>query len=205
MILVFFPYYANRGAAWNLWTLMALYSLILAPLIATPGRRLIALLVAGLIIVPTAAKFVPLPSALGTRWTAGWPAGCADGLVFDSPACDHLNQRAETLRSLDTKGDLIWSTFIPMITLHMSKLKTPLSSDDLFNLAPTRDAFDKLVRQIKELRPSRIVFDDPHDPFVAVPRQVAEFNSRLIQSLGDYCAEPKVFDGWQVYERSPCR
>jgi hypothetical protein len=38
MILVFFPYYANRGASWNLWTLMALYSLILAPLIATSGH-----------------------------------------------------------------------------------------------------------------------------------------------------------------------
>jgi hypothetical protein len=204
MILVFFPYYANRGATWNLWTLMALYSLILAPLIATRGKRLIPLLATGLVIIPTSATFLPIPAALEAHWRPGWRTGCADGVELGSEYCAHLAQRAQTLRELSAKDSLIWSTFMPMITLHMSKLPTPLASDDLYNMAPTQEAFDQLVQKIKNLRPSRIVFDDPKDPFLGIPAQVIEFNQRLMRSLGDYCSEAKLVGGWQVYERSRC-
>ncbi len=57
MLMVFFLYYVNRPDPWNLWIPTAMYSLLLAPMIAAPGRWLVLLTIAAFLIVPPSLRY----------------------------------------------------------------------------------------------------------------------------------------------------
>jgi hypothetical protein len=216
MILISFPYFANRAEFWNLWTFTALYSLLLAPFIAIRNQRLVPTLIVIFVLIPPSFRFwvdhvyLPLkvnkqlvaPGEPTKQWVLGFPRGCADGLVTPLDHCARLEQRAATLKELAANNNSVWSTFLPMTTLQMTGLPTPFWSADLFNLAPDPRAFEFISKKLREIKPARILVDDPNDPYIQLPAPVAAFNERLVQSVGpDYCLA-NVIGGWKVYEHS---
>jgi hypothetical protein len=211
MLLVFYPYYVTRPHTWNFWSYTALYSVLLAPVIASNGRRFIPLIIAACVVLPPSliffrdsffmiGPFIKTPDML--RFILDREKGCADGLVLPKDLCQHLAERAATLKRMANDGVVISLTQVPMLTMRMSGVHGFLPTIDVFNLAPTPATFDDLLQKIQRLNPRTILVDDPHDRILKFPQAVYEFNMRLIRALGPNYCRAGIVGGWEVVERS---
>jgi hypothetical protein len=203
MILAWLPYYVNRPFDWNLWVVVALYPVLLAPAIAARGRRLAALLVAVLIVLPTpmrAAKanlFVSTRSGWAPGWVVGWKSGCADGLILPDELCAHLHRRAETLRNFAGEGPMYWSSSLPLLTLHMSGVRGLLWTAVLWPQLFTPEDVERVAARIAAANPRNILMDNPLDSFLNFRR--SSLQTRLLHRLPpNYCPAGLV-GGWQVF------
>jgi hypothetical protein len=211
ILLVFYPYYVTRPHTWNFWSYTAVYSVLLAPSIASKGKQIISVAIAACVVLPNSLiffhntffsgqAFIKPPDML--RFISGHGKGCADGLFLPEYFCRHLAERAATLKRMSSDGVVISVTQIPMLTMRMSGVHSPLPSIDVFNLAPTPAAFDDLLQKIQRLNPRALLIDDPHDPILKFPPAVQEFNMRLIHALGQNYCTAGIIGGWEVVERS---
>jgi hypothetical protein len=128
--------------------------------------------------------------------------GCADGLLMPEEFCQHLIERAATLKRMANDGVVISVTQLPMLTMRMSGLYGSLPSIDVFNLAPTPAAFEDLLQRIQSLNPRTLLIDDPDDRFLKFPSAVQEFNIRLVHALGPNYCTAGIVGGWEVIEHS---
>src|SRR5262249_49267498 len=134
MLLVWFPYYANRPDPWNLWTFTALYSLMILKLVKETRYGIIPLAIFATLVLPVSIDFakdqvydslgMAHPFRVHDRFVLGWHQGCADGLVVPDEICESLNTRASTLRNLAGDGSILWLTAFPMLTMRMSGLQS---------------------------------------------------------------------------------
>lgn len=211
MLLVLFPYYVFRPHVFNFWTITAVYSVLFAPMIASRGKQLVPLAIAAFIILPPSLIFLgntffPSPYFIKSpdryRYIGDEEKGCADGLFLPENLCQHLIERATTLKQMAADNVVVWITKVPMLTMRMSGLPGSLPEMDTFASTSTPAALNKLLIRIRKLNPRYLMFDDPQDRFLKNQPQLQDFNLRLIHALGpNYCRE-KIEGGWQVFERS---
>jgi hypothetical protein len=204
MILGWLPYYVNRPFDWNLWVVVSLYPILLAPAIAGHGRRFAALLVAVLIVLPTPMRvakanlFVPARAGWAPGWVLGWKSGCADGLILPDEVCAHLRQRADTLRQFAGEGPIYWSSSLPLLTLHMSGVRGLLWTAVLWPQLFTPEDVERVAASVAMSNPRNILMDNPDDPFLNFKRSTLQ--TRLLHRLpANYCPVGLV-GGWQVFK-----
>ena len=180
MILLIMIYYVSRPLDENSWTAAALFMLFLAPAIAERTRTLLAVAVAGVLVVPISAKFNaryladPLQPS---RFAIGWRHGCADGMAIDKPDiyCKQFLAKAEALKSIAGQGSLIYFSDV---------------------------SFAMLAARIDRLKP-QFILRDSDGSFGVPPAATRRAEERLLTALQfRYCARPDK-NGWRVLERLP--
>lgn len=203
MILAWFPYWINRPMDWNLWTYIVMYSLLLAPSIAARGRRLVPLAVAALLVLPSSFKFVKpdlLTPLTREQWMPGWHSGCGDGLVLPANLCAQLEARATVLKEWAARGEVIWLTGFPMLTMRMTGERAKFRTIDMFALAPNAILFGQLLDNMKEMEPVAILYDNPTDTVLWVPEQKYAFNDRLLAAMSSKACPSRLSGGWRIVE-----
>jgi hypothetical protein len=204
MLLVLFPYYVNRPVDWNLWIFIAVYSLLIAPLVADSRRRLVPLAIAAFVMAPPALNLVRphlIQPLARSQLAWGWQSGCVDGIVVSGTPgyCAAIKSRADTAK---TSGTPLVVTRMPYTILRTTGDTGSLRSIDVFGMAPTNAAFAALVREIKEQKPSAILFDDPEDQLFPLKAEaINNFNKRLRDAVSGYCLA-RTTNGWQIFERA---
>ncbi|RDI48135.1 hypothetical protein [Aquicella lusitana] len=205
MLLVWFPYYINRPDDWNLWTFIALYSLLLIPMFTKGYQSMVPFVIGSLILLPIAAKNLPyfvIDPLYSNQWRSGFQPGCAGGLVLPADYCSHLQERAKTLRNLASQGSIAWSTSIPVLTDQTANTPGPFWTGNLFGLSLTNSNFNNLIQKIKDKKIDFLLFDDPADSFIQPRLPETSFNQKLLATLqNDYC-NPQLIGGWLVAKRN---
>ncbi len=204
MILVWFPYYINRPDDWNLWTFIALYSLLLVPTFSGSRTDVVPFMVFLFIVLPISARSFPyfvIDQYDASGLSSGIKVGCAGGLVLPTDYCAHLENRAQTLKDFATRGTIVWSTSLPVLTDQMTSLTGPFWTSNLLSLSLTIQGYNAVVKKIKHGHFDYVIFDDPHDPFIQPRPPENAFHQRLVADLqADYCA-PRLIGGWFIAQR----
>ena len=189
-----------------MWTFIALYVLLLGPVLASNCVPVLGLVVATLLVIPIAARNFPYfiidPIKQGL-WLRGYQPGCASGLALPRDYCAHLQRRAETLRDLSARGSVLWSTALPVLTSQMTGLASSfLWTADLFAISRTRAEFNDLAQKAALRKFDFILFDRSEDPFIKPRPPEVSFNRKLLEAIQNgYCAPAKI-GGWLVVRRS---
>jgi len=205
LILAWFPFLANRWHLTNLWSFAAIYVVMLITLYIRRPQHMLPVVLAVLVVsspyINHTFAYVVEPMRDG-RVILGRHSGCADGLIMPEKVCEFLAERADTARALTERGEIVWSTSLPLLTMRTTGLRGPLPLIDTILLAPSYDAFALLTARIRELRPSVLLIDDTENAIVPVPKPLVAFNARLIAALeGEYCLSERK-SGWVVYLRN---
>ncbi len=204
MLLIWFPYYINRPDDWNLWNFIAIYSLLLAPLLVCNRNSILPFIVASFIVIPITVRNIPyfMVNPFNTnQWHTGYQEGCAGGLVLPKEYCTHLDKRAKTLQYFASKGTVAWSTALPVLTDQTSHTASLFWTGNLFSLSFTKTGLDKIVSKIKQGKIDYLLFDNPSDPFIMPRPEENAFNNRLFGELqNDYCT-PRLHGEWLVAQR----
>ncbi len=208
VILVWMPYYIVRPIDICLFALIALYAILLAPHIANPARRLGALIVVAAVALPLtsrlAAEYVDdLALKPEQRRFVGWTlqkrAGCADGLVLPERHCALLNERAAVLKSYAAKGKVAWFGSLPLLTEHLSGVRSVLWTGDLVAQIFTNDDLSRAAAKVSLVRPDYVLIDDVKSPLLMGDDAL---QLRFVKALpGNYCFHEKT-GSWQVFRRA---
>lgn len=198
MLLMWFPYYFNRPDDWNLWTFIALYSLLIAPYFKGDNKNILPFIVMSLIVLPISARNLPYFVIDPLNFKINYQTGCASGLILPTDYCHHLNLRANTLKYFASQGTVTWSTVLPVLTSQMANVKNIFWTGDLFNQSVTQKDFENLVNQISDHQVDYILFDDPNDQYLHPKGETHLFNQKLFSALkNEYCS-PINSGGWLV-------
>lgn len=204
MMLVWFPYYINRPDDWNLWTFIALYSLLLAPSFSGNRADMVPFMICLCIVLPISARFFPsyvLDQYVASGINAGVKVGCAGGLVLPTDYCAHLAHRAQTLKDFARRGTLVWSTALPVLTDQMTSLRGPFWTSNLLSLSITTQEYHAILNKIKKGHFDYLILDDPHDPFIQPRPPENAFHQRLLHDLQTEYCEPRLIGGWTIAQR----
>lgn len=208
VILVWMPYYIVRPIDICLFALIVLYAILLAPHIANSARQLGALIV-------VAAVALPLTSRLAAEYLddltlkpeqqrfVGWSlqkrAPCASGLVLAESHCALLKERAAVLKIYAAKGSVAWFGSLPLLTEHLSGVRSVLWTGDLMAQIFTNEDLARAVLKVSTANPEFVLIDDPKSPLIVytVPLQ-----TRFVEALpSTYCLVATVAS-WQIMRRT---
>jgi len=207
MILLIMIYYVSRPLDENSWTAAALYMLFLAPAIADQTRTLLAVAVAGILVVPISAKFNaryladPLQQS---RYAVGWRHGCADEMAVEKPDvyCKQFLAKAEALKAIAAQGSLIYFSDVSFAMRRMTGISPSLPAPSMSASAKTNAELSLLAARIDRLNP-RFILRDSDGSFGIPPAAARRAEERLLTALQfRYCARPDK-SGWRVLERLP--
>jgi hypothetical protein len=201
-ILLWFPYYVNRPDAWNLWSFVAIYCVILARLAALlPAWRLSTGVAAAILVAFSFTNFrTLLPWSLVHRSPPHGSTACLDGLHAPAALCSALRQKAEYIKHVSALN-VVWLTHYPLQTMRMSGDVGRLPKIDFISLAISQRNFESLVETLKKKRPDMIIVDAP-DPRLQIPAGMLRITEEVLAALaGEYCRGEQE-KGWIVYR--PC-
>lgn len=187
MIIAWTPYYANRPDDWNFWSYLALYVLLLAPLIVAGLSRVVLAGIALLVLVPNSLT-AALNDNLHLREAAGMPVvrGCGAGLSLALDACAEQLARAAELRSAAANGNTVWITGYPYLTWQLTRLRPLIPPLDLYATAISEDDVAKLAARIGAARPRAIFIDGIAGSVIgeAVPLPMRMLHRRIAMAAG---------------------
>lgn len=206
ILLVWLPYYMNRPDDWNLWTFIALYSLLIIPIFTDPAKsKPILFVIMSLIVLPITVRNIPnflIEPLRSTKWGEVVQPGCAGGLILPPSYCTHIQERANTLRNFASRGSVAWSTSLPVLTDQTANVKGLIWSGNILNIVSTEDDLKKIINKIKREKIAFLLFDDPNDLLIKLHPSEVIFNNRLLYSVrGDY-EKPQLVGGWLVAKRN---
>jgi hypothetical protein len=207
--LLWFAYYVNRPAAWNLWTFLFLYSFLLADfldlrtLLRLRRRRLRAALDVRVLVV----GLVALPAALSinfhffrTPWPSPGPGAKVatfSGVRLPEGTAALLRARAAYLARSDTSA-LYFTRHSYSLSLATGRF-LPLPVQDAFAETITNRDFARLTRSILRSDPGEILFE--HAGPVRRRDPVGEFYRRLQTQLSGSYRPTRLHSGWELWER----
>ncbi len=204
MLLVWMPYYVNRPDDWNLWSFIALYSLLLIPSFTGGKKDILPFIVLALIVLPIPVRHLTYNAIEQLNYFQSQSDNkqvCAGGLILSKDFCAHIQKRAKTLQYFSSQGSVEWSTSLPILTDQTTKISSNFWTGNLLAFTFTPSQFKELVKKIKKIRPDLILFDDPDDPFILPRPSETSFDRKLYESLhNDYC-KPQLQGGWLVAHR----
>ncbi len=216
-ILVWFAYYANRAAAWNLWTLIVLYSFLVVDLLAfslrrTPGAlrrplpRAFAGVVLGCVVFPHLALTNSVAaddmwSALRhTRPAATDAALRISGMDLPVAIAQEIDRRAALVKVRSAQGAPAILSACSYVVSTVTGVYSPLPFGDAFNEVFTPELYGKLLRSIQEARPPALYFDAPGSLLAGSEAERAYFAKLRRDVIWEY--EPvEIADGWEIWER----
>ncbi|MFO0508425.1 MAG: hypothetical protein ACK5YZ_00295 [bacterium] len=204
-ILLWFPYYVNRPDAWNLWSFVAVYCVLLArTAILVPASRLPAGVASAILIAFSLMNLQTLlPLSMVNRSPPRGSTACLDGLFAPAALCLALRQRADYIRHVSSE-DIVWLTHIPLQTMRMSGDVGRLQKIDFISLIISQQDFDTFIAALSRIRPAIILVDQP-DSSLQVPDGMMKITEELLAALaGEYCHGDDA-DGWGVYRRCDVR
>ena len=198
MLIAWAPYYVNRPDNWNLWSFLALYSVLLAPAIAKAHARSACLAVAAILLLAPIPATGVRNDAEQMRKTARMETelGCAAGLSLPPALCTEHLARAAELRQIAAAGDAVWLTAYPFLTLRLTHLKPLIPALDAFSAARTEASLNSIAEQIKASSPTVLVLDAPDAP-VPVPMRL--LLARIADRAGFSPCQLVPLSHWQAW------
>lgn len=205
LIIAWAPYYVNRTADWNLWSYIAVYCVMISPIIAANYRKHGMILVILLALVPMPLSFVVANQAgLEARSLMDVGENCVDGLSLTKDDCEFFVNRGSELREIASQGSTVWLTAYPLITLHTAQLHPRLPILDAFSAARTDKDLADIAASIRADGPDYVVVDESSGkirPAERIPEQFLSVSRRIAAAAGYAPCPSGTYLHWSVWKR----
>ena len=212
-IIVWFGYFFNRPAAWNLWTFYFLYGFLVVDLFQPDSLVRAALaLKGGRLSFGLAILMVLLSeNSHGAVWTARrsvaalraphQPETELSGVLVAPAFATDLLEKALFVRDQASRGSLYYFTanvyFVPLLSGYYPHL--PMA--DVYSESFTDADFERLVAWVVTKHPSQLLFDDPESRYAGPPER-RHFMSRLKARLSSAYTKKNEAAGWEIWALS---
>lgn len=210
ILIAWAPYWINRPDDWNLWSFLALYSVLVAPWIASTQLYAFRLaVVAGVLLVSAPLK--ALKSDLDHFMDAATMtvrSGCASGLSLAPDMCDAHAARAAELVRIAAHRDVIWITAYPFLTLRITGLRPPTAMINPFVAARTEEDVAIVANEIAAAKPVALVLDGTQMTVAnsVIPNHVRLLNERIAGRAGFVKCSILELSHWQLWmPKNECR
>jgi hypothetical protein len=212
-ILIWSFYWFSRPHPWNAWSLLVLYSPILVRTVATLGNQLSkqlilrpeTLMLTTILVPATILSNFQLAKAL-ERATVTYrqptqAAQYVSDVWLERGIANALLCKAAALRAAADSASVTYITAHSFFMPTMAGVVQPLKTREIFFGVSSKPRYDRLVEEIKQLNPQRILFDDGKAP-LAISSGHARFFRRLADDLtAGYTLEKDLLRGWISFRR----
>jgi hypothetical protein len=223
-VMVWFAYYANRAAAWNMWGLLLLCAFLAEPMtrgqfwaanirqhprvISSPA--LVLAIMATALVSLQAHLFLYRNRAISLRAVPNY-----QGLDLDPRAEEHVRSQATTLASAPTKT--VYLSAAPFLMAQASLRHNHISAYDPFGEIWTPERFGRMMQDILLQQPERVLVEPDSSPLLAftdVPeaeraisltagtameRPRRAFFNRIRRDLAENFINEGQSGGWEVW------
>ncbi len=212
-IIVWFAYFFNRPAAWDLWTFFFLYGFLLVDLFQPDSLVQAALsLRGGRLSFGLAILMVLLSEhAYGDFWAARrsvaalsaphQPETKLSGVLVTPAFATDVFEKAMFVKEQASRGSSYYFTtnvyFVPLLSNYYPHL--PMA--DVYAESFTDSDFERMIAWILTEHPSQLLFDDPESRYAGGPER-RHFMSRLKARLSSAYAKKDKTAGWEVWALS---
>ncbi len=200
ILIAWMPDHVNRPSDWNLWSFLALYAVLLAPVVAREHARSLRLGVMAMILL------VPIPlgavtkSATYLKLVEALPVtpNCAAGLSLMPGDCLIEAARAAELAWIAAPGDVVWLTTIPLLTQRLSHLRPLVPTLGPFIAARTETDLARVAAEIVAAKPIALVLDVTV-PGNAIPAVMQSLHARIAERAGFAPCPLVALTYWQTW------
>jgi hypothetical protein len=212
-IIVWFAYFFNRPAAWDLWTFYFLYgflvvdlfqpdSLVRAALALKGGRLSFGLAILMVFLSEHSHNAVwAVRGSIASLTAPHQPETELSGVLVTPAFATDVLEKALFVRDQASRGSIYYFTanayFVPLLSGYYPHL--PMA--DAYSESFTDADFERLVAWVLTKPPSELLFDDP-DSRYAGPPQRRHFMSRLKARLSSVYTKKDKVAGWEVWALS---
>jgi hypothetical protein len=216
MILAWLPYYVNRPQTLNLWTILYLYT----PLVATAFHpRRLAANWRGWRPTPTLDLLAPMLVLAGALnlgyhdmlpeirqiFTVPTQASTVDvsGIAMNRVAATPIIAQADYLRQLPDMPNVITFSANSFVLPLLTGLYPRLPARDLFWETIREKDLQLLLDRMSELNPSTILFDADDTTFEQAygSKDRVKFYSRIKDEIADRYYKGETASGWDIWRR----
>ncbi len=222
-MLLWFGFYMNRPAGWNLWTYLVLYAFLifdgLSPqALESSWKRmrkakmpLGAILFVMMLGPGVLSRFAEACCAIKNHERIYFGEFSQEELVSGvllpeatarelAKKSDLVNRLAGGTHARGSGKDLVYFTVNSFLMPKLSGIPAGVPFGSVFAETFTRKSYDELVALTLKRDPAVILFDDPDSPLAGLPPE-RSFYARLRKDLSHRYIRTGLMDGWEIWER----
>jgi len=211
LILLWGAYYFKGPHFWNLWSYKFLYGFFIGHLLLThwppkPRRfvyfgRLARLVAFAIVVFPalvTSNLLTARSLSVAIRQMPCISEHVVSGLCIPGDLARAVSNKSATLKMLSEREDLLFLSANSYLMPLLTGINQPLQMRDAFSETILKSDFDRLVRHILSVRPSRILFDDPESLVSGYPAH-RQFYARVRAAVVAEYLKENTMNGWEIW------
>ena len=226
-ILVWFSYYVNRPAKWNLWSILFLYGFFLPEYIdkrvlklsfsrrkkrlsisdnrfyhtmAISKTMVFTFIIIPFILVQNINAFVNVKNRVKFCTFSTIPGKNVSGALLSDGIALAIEDKARYLADIHTVNNTIYFTANSFFIPKLTGMNPRLPVSEVFLETINQNDLEELIKYIKDRDPRFLCFDDPNGAFHG-DAYVMRLYERVKTPLASYYKSPVNLNGWQVYEK----